>query len=102
MISWYLPILSWESNLARGRLTNDSLSERILTRDRLTNDSLVGIRLLAEMVRTTAAPGHEYLQVLNRQTQVWKEKAQKLAEARGTDHIHGRRTKKQGKEVDCL
>ncbi len=88
--------------MARGRLTNGSLSERILTRDRLTNDSLVGIRLLAEMVRTTAAPGHEYLQVLNRQTQVWKEKAQKLAAARGTDHIHGRRTKKEGKEVDCL
>lgn len=60
--------------MARGRLTNGSLSERILTRDRLTNDSLVGIRLLAEMVRTTAAPGHEYLQVLNRQTQVRKEK----------------------------
>jgi hypothetical protein len=88
--------------LVRGRLTNDSLSEHLLTRDRITIDSLVGIRLLAEMVRTTAAPGHEYLQVLNHQTQVWKDKAQKLAEARGTDHIHGRRTKKQGKEVDCL
>lgn len=88
--------------MVRGRLTNDSLSEHLLTRDRITIDSLVGIRLLAEMVRTTAAPGHEYLQVLNHQTQVWKDKAQKLAEARGTDHIHGRRTKKQGKEVDCL
>jgi hypothetical protein len=102
VIAWYFAILQWEHNLVRGRLTNDSLSERLLTRDRITVDSLVGVRLLAEMVRTTAAPGHEYLRVLNRQTRMWKEKAQELAEAWGPDHIQGRRTKKKGKEVDCL
>jgi hypothetical protein len=101
VIAWYFPVLWWEHNLAHGRLTNDSLSERLLTRDRFTIDSLVGIRLLAEMVRTTAVPGHEYLQVLNHQTQVWKEKAQKLAEARGADSIHGRRKNREGKQVDC-
>jgi hypothetical protein len=88
--------------LTRGRLTNDSLSERILTRDRFTNDSLVGIRLLAEMERSAAAPGHEFLRVLNHRTRVWKEKARKLAETRGTDGIHGCRRKKEDQEVDYV
>jgi hypothetical protein len=86
----------------RGRLTNDSLSERLLTRDRITLDSLVGLRLLAELARTPTAPGHECLRVLNHQVHVWKERAQRVAEAWVPEHIQGGRTKNKDKEVDWL
>ena len=59
--------------------------EPLLTSDRLTNDSLEGIRLLAEMVRTTTVPGQEYLRVLNQRARVWKDKAQKISKTRETD-----------------
>jgi hypothetical protein len=68
--------------------------EPLLTSDRLTNDSLEGIRLLAEMVRTTTVPGQEYLRVLNQKTRDWKEKAQKISEARETDLLPACRARK--------
>ena len=67
------------------RLGNCSKVKRLLIRDRLTNDSLEGVRLLAEMVRTTAIPGQEYLRVLNQRARVWKDKAQKISKTRETD-----------------
>jgi hypothetical protein len=85
----------------RGRLTNNSLSEHPLTRDRITIDSLVGLRLLAERVRTPDAPGHECLRLLNHQTGLWMARAQESVEAWGPKHIHGGGTKKKGTEVDC-
>jgi len=102
VIVWYFPILLLEADLAHGRLTNDFLSERILTGDRVTIDSLVGIRLLAEMGRTGTVLGHDYLQVLNHQAQLWRDKAEKLAEARATLDIPGPRKKKDRRQVDCL
>jgi hypothetical protein len=85
----------------RGRLTNNSLSERPLTRDRITVDSLVGLRLLAECARTPDTPGHECLRVLNHQTGLWMARVQESAEAWGPKHIQGGGTKKEGTEVDC-
>jgi hypothetical protein len=76
-----------ERTLKPHRLRNCSMVEPLLTRDRLTNDSLEGIRLLAEMVRTTTILGQEYLRVLNQRTRVWKEKAQKISKTRETDPL---------------
>jgi hypothetical protein len=101
VIAWYFPILPRERNLVRGRLTNNSLSERPLTRDRITVDSLVGLRLLAECARTPDASGHECLRVLNRQTGLWMARAQESAEAWGSKRIQGGGTKKKSVEADC-
>jgi hypothetical protein len=82
-------------------LTDDLLLERILTCDRLTNDSLLGIRLLAEMVRSPVAPGHEYLRVLNYRTRLWRERAQKLFDTRVAGRPHGwSREQRRGAGVD--
>lgn len=87
--------------MTRDQLTDDLLLERILTRDPLTNDSLLGIRLLAEMVRSSPTPGQEYLRVLNLRTRIWKEKAQKLFKARGAGHPHTcKRTKQREAKTD--
>ena len=87
--------------MTQDQLTDDLLLERILTRDSLTNDSLMGIRLLAEMVYSSAAPGQEYLRVLNRRTRMWKEKAQKLLNARSADRPGAcRRTNRRQAQVD--
>jgi len=86
--------------LTRHRYTDNFQLERVLTCELLTNDSLVGIQLLAETVRMTAAPGQDYLRILNLRTRVWKEKAQNVALARAGGRARGYSRKREGNGAD--
>jgi hypothetical protein len=94
-----LSIPRLERILTRSRRTSESSSESALTQDRLIHDSLVGIRLLAEMGRSTVAPGQEILRLLNHRMRLWKVKAQKLAEDRNSDRLQ--RCKKRQKRNEA-